>query len=409
MMRWPRRGARPKLDAIEGLRSLVVSGTLLDHKDLGWLAKSPLLSTIEELTLENSRLDDEALGILLDSPHLGKLRRLRLPFHQLGNAGVERLTEASLPRLVELGLGVETMDNTGSGGRDGDGINGEGIVALCDWPQMAKLERLDLTGNQIGEIGLTAILASKNTKRLTSLRIRSISDYDFENDGRPDVLTAFQHAKGDRHFEELDIGENELTSEAVAGLTSSPALQKLRSFSFDFHRPYGPDRLGNLLDDVPWLDEVHVLSMTETTLPMVKKVLNRAPKSLHTLSLTSSFPRSDLKGIATALAGAPEQKALQSIDLLGCNLDDAALKKLGTVTTLPALIALRLGANGVSGYSDEENPYSDDAAKAFLESPLGKQLRSVTLGIEKLDRLPPPDRVTLNDDDDGDDDDDDDE
>jgi uncharacterized protein (TIGR02996 family) len=407
MMRWPRRGARPKLGAIEGLRSLVVSGTLLQNADLTWLAKSPMLSTVEELTLENSRLDDEALGILLDSPHLGKLRRLRLPFHQLSNEGLERLTEASLPRLVELGLAVETMDSVGSGGRDGDGINRAGIIALCEWPQMAKLERLDLTGNQIGEDGLTAILSSTNTKRLTSLRIRSVSDYDFENEDRPDVLQAFTHAKGDRHFEELDIGENELTSDAVKALTASPALERLRIFSFDFHQSSGPDRLGKLFEDAPWLDAVHVLSLNETILPVVKKVLSRAPKSLHTLGLRSGFPWSDLEGIVNAIAAAPAQKALQSIDLVGCNIDDDALERLGTVKTLPALIALRLGANPESGYSDDEDaPYSDDAAQAFLESPLGKQLRSVMVGIEKLDRLTPPDRVTLDDDGDGDDDDD---
>ena len=401
-MRWPRRGARPKLGAIEGLRSLVVSGTLLQKADIEWLAKSPLLSTVEELTLEDSHLDDEALSELLESPHLGKLRRLRLPFNQLGNDGIEHLTQTSLPRLVELGLAVETMDNVGSGGRDGDGINGEGIVALCGWDQMAKIERLDLTGIQIGEMGLTALLASPNTKRLTSLRIRSVSDYDFENDSRPDVLQAFKHGKGDRHFEELDIGENELSTDGVRAISGSPVLEKLRIFAFDFS--HDDSALAKLLD-AAWLDAVHVLSLNETTLPVVKKVLSRAPKSLHTLSLTSSFPRSDLKGIVPALAGAPEQPALQSIDLLGCNIDDAALKKLGTVTTLPSLIALRLGANAATGYSDDENPFSDEAAEAFLESPLGKQLRSVSFGIAKLDRL--PGAATSNDDDDEDEDEDD--
>ncbi len=384
MMRWPRRGARPKLGAIEGLRKLVVSGTLLQNADMTWLAKSPVLSTIEELTLDNSRLDDEALGILLDSPHLGKLRRLRLPFHQLTNAGVERLTAAELPRLVELGLEIETQDSVGSGGRDVDGIiNGEGIVALCNWDQMAKVECLDLTGNQIGELGLTALLTSKNTKRLTSLRIRSVSDYDLENDERPDVLQAFAHAKGDRSFEELDIGENELTSAGVKGLTKCPALEKLRIFSFDFS---GDNQLAKLVDDAKWLDGVHILSLTDTTLPVVKKVLGRAPEALHTLKLSSAFPRSDLKGIVAALVAAPP-KALQSLDLFGCTVDDAALKKLGTIK-LPALIELRLGANNETGYGDDENPYSDDTAKAFVESALGKQLRSVVVGIEALDRLP---------------------
>ncbi len=406
MMRWPRRGARPKLAAIEGLRSLVVSGTLLQDQDLAWLAKSPILSTVRELTLEHSRLSDKALGILLDSPHLGRLRRLRLPFHHLGNAGLERLAEASLPQLVELGLAVETMDRIGSGGRDGEGINGDGVVALCAWDQMAKLERLDLTGTQIGETGLTALLTSKNTKRLTSLRIRSVSDYDFENDERPDVLTAWEHAKGDRALEELDIGENELTSGAVDALKSSPVLEKLRMFSFNFS--HADNQLVRLLD-AKWFDGVHVMSLNETTLPVVKKVLSRDLKSLHTLTATSSFPRSDLKGVVGALTAASPQQSLQSLDLFGCNLDDASLKKLGAVKTLPSLIALRLGANSESGYSDEENPYGDDAAKAFLESPLGKQLRSIVVGIEGLDRLPPPERVTLDDDDDDDADDDDDE
>ncbi|HEU0029170.1 MAG TPA: hypothetical protein VFQ53_00970 [Kofleriaceae bacterium] len=405
-MRWPRRGARPKLAAIPGLRSLTVSGTLLQKADLAWLAKSPVLSTIEELTLENSRLDDDALGELLDSPHLGKLRRLRLPFHQLTNEGLERLTQASLPQLVELDLSVETMDNVGSGGRDGDVINGEGIVALCGWDQMAKLQRLDLTGNQIGDMGLTAILASPNTKRLKALRIRSISDYDFENDERPDVLPAFRHAKADRQLEELDIGENELSSAGVAALMSSPMLEKLRMFAFDFS--HADNELARLLDGAKWLDAVHIMSLQETTLPVVKKLLNRTPASLHTLSLKSSFPRSDLKGIVAALAGAPVQKALQSLDLLGCDIDDAALKKLGSVTTLPSLIELRVGANPETGYSDDENGYSDDTAKAFLASALGTQLRSAVVGVDALDRLPPPDRVKREDSEDGSDDDDDD-
>lgn len=402
-MRWPRRGARPKLGAIEGLRRLVVTGTLLQNADLTWLAKSPILSTIEELTLESSHLDDEALGLLLDSPHLGKLRRLRLPYHNLSNAGLERLAEASLPRLVELDLSDTTMDNVGSGGRDGEGINGEGIAALCEWPQMAKIETLDLTGNQIGEAGMTAILTSPNTKRLTTLRVRSVSDYNYETDEVDDMLHTFGDAKGDRKFEELDIGENEWSTAGVKGLKDCPALASLKILSVDFNRD--DTQLGKVLADAKWFDEVHILSMEETTLGVVKKVLGRAPKSLHTLKVKSGFPRSDLTGIVNTLSTNPS-KTLQSIDLRGSTIEDAALKKLGTVK-LPALIELQLGANTDSSYSDEDNSFSDDAAKAFLESPLGKQLRSVTLGVEGLDRLPADDGSSGGGDDDDFDDDDD--
>jgi len=408
VMKWPRRGARPKLAAVEGLKRLVVQGTLLQAADMTWLAKSPILSTVQELVLDPSRLDDDALEILLGSPHLGKLRRLQLPMNQLTNDGLARLAATELPQLVELGLAVETMDNVGSGGRDADIINAEGVAALCEWPQMAKLEHLDLTGSQIGEAGLAAILTSKNTRRLTTLKIRSVSDYDFENDERPDVLCAFAEAKGDRSFEELDLGENELTSAAVTALISSPVLDKLRVFSFDFS--HSDTELARLLDKAKWLDGVHVMSLGETTLGVVKKLLGRAPKALHTLDVSSSFPRSDLKGVVAPLT-AGTQKALQSLDLSGCALDDAALKKLGAATkALPSLIELVLGWNA-SAYGDEENPYSDDAAKVFVASPLGKQLQSVVVKVEGLDRNPPPveERGGNDDDDDDDFDDDDDE
>jgi uncharacterized protein (TIGR02996 family) len=400
VMRWPRLDARPKLGAIDGLRALTVVGTLLQSGDLAWLAESPILSTIEELNLLNSRLDDDAFGVLLDSPHLGGLRRLRLPFHQLGNDGIERLRESSLSELVELDLSVETQDRVGSGGRDGPIITGDGVIALCAWSGMAKVERLSLTGNQIGEMGLIAILASKNTRRLKALRIRSVSDFDFENESRPDVLNGFQHSQKDRRLEELDIGENELTAEAVFELARSPALAELRMFSFDFHQPGffggGQDHLPKLLD-APWLDAVHVLSMRETSLPAVKKVLARAPASLHTISLASGFVWSNLQGIDRTLAEAPAQKALRSLDLRGCDVDDDALERLGAVTTLPSLVELRLGPNTDAYFDEQEPAFSEEAAEAFLLSALGQQLRSVVFGMDGIDRLPPPLRIAMGD------------
>ena len=50
-------------------------------------------------------------------------------------------------------------------------------------------------------------------------------------------------------------------------------------------------------------------------------------------------------------------------------------------------------------YSEDELPYSVEAAKAFMQSSLGQQLRSVVIG-EGLDRLPPLARVVLAGDDD---------
>ena len=234
---------------------------------------------------------------------------------------------------------------------------------------------------------MTAVLTSPNTKRLTTLRIRSVSDYNYEEDEVEEVLHAFALAKGDRHFEELDIGENQWNAAGVKGLKDSPALDSLRILSVDFNRD--DTQLGKLLAEAKWFDGVHILSLNETTLGLVKKVLGRAPKSLHTLKVKSGFPRSDLKGVVTALASEP-LKTLQSLDLRGSTIDDSALKKLGT-TKLPALIELKLGANTDSVYSDEENSYSDDAAEAFVASPLGKQLRSVVVNVEGFDRLPSPD------------------
>jgi len=284
----------------------------------------------------------------------------------------------------------------GSGGRDGSVIDADGIVALCAWPGMAKVERLDLTGNQIGDTGLAAVFTSKNTKRLTSLRIRSVSDFDYENDERPDVLGAFAHAKADRRLEELDLGENNLTAEAVSELARSSALEQLRVLSFDFYQPGDDGEQLSKLFEAPWLDAVHVLSLNDGSLPAVDKVLKRAPASLHTLSVVSGFPWSELKGIVNTLSKAPSQSALRSLDLRGCNIDDKALARLGAVTTLPSLIALQLGKNrDVYNDEEEETSFSAEGAVAFMQSVLGRRLRSIVVGIEGLDRLPPPPRVTL--------------
>jgi uncharacterized protein (TIGR02996 family) len=398
MIRWPRLASRPVLGPIEGLRALTVHGTLLSADDIAWLAECPLLSSIEELNLVGSRMDDDAFAVLLDSPHLGRLRRLRLPFHQLGNDGLELLAASSLAELVELDLSVETQDRVGSGGRDGPVIDENGIVALCAWRGMAKVERLGLTGNQIGEIGLIAVLASKHTKKLTSLRIRSVSDFDWDNESRPDVLNAFHHAQPDRQLVELDIGENELTPEAVHELIGSPALAQLRVLSLDFFQPsFGEEDVLRKLLEAPWLDAVHILSMNEATLPTVKKLLGRAPASLHTLSLVSGFPWSELQGIVDALARAPTQEALMALDLRGCNLDDGALARLGDTVTLPSLLALSLGPNLGAYYAEPTATFTPEAARSFLESTLGRQLKSVVVGLDALDRLPPPTRLTMGD------------
>ena len=393
--RWPRMGDRPELPVVPGLRELAIVGTVMQREDVEWLARCPILSTVHTLRLVGSRMTDDALPVLLASPHLGRLRALAIPHHHFGNDAIDALVAADLS-LTELDLSVETQDQIGSMGREDTVVGEMGIARLASAPSFASIERLNITGIQLGEVGLMAVLASPHNGRLRALGIRSVSDYDMESYDRPDVLNAFEHARAGVAIEELDIGENELTQESAYELAESKALAGLKVLRLEMNSGDTAE-LQTILATAPWFDSVAALHLDDNHIGALDAVLARAPESLAALSLASSYPWSSLEGLPETLAAGPNLPTVRWLDLTGCALGDAGLAALGEVRTLPGLVALRLG---VSEY-DEEVAYTETGAKAFAESHLGKQLRCLVTDLgPDVDRLPDPPMTSIGDDED---------
>ena len=98
------------------------------------------LARVSVLDLAGQQMDDERLGHLLASLHLGRLSYLDVLDNHIGDAGVERLIAASLPRLRVLNLRHNRIALAGA-------------AKLAASPLAEQLERLDLSANGIAPSG----------------------------------------------------------------------------------------------------------------------------------------------------------------------------------------------------------------------------------------------------------------
>ncbi len=126
------------------------------------LAVSPLLASVRELDLCSAELGNAGVALLAESPHLKHLDALDLGFNGLDDAGIDALARSSLlPNLTSLAI------------NDNDRVSGDGLRALAESPFFAGLTALDVSGNDVGEIGMKAVVASRSMARLRSFRVNN--------------------------------------------------------------------------------------------------------------------------------------------------------------------------------------------------------------------------------------------
>jgi hypothetical protein len=368
----PFRQKSPRLPALPTLRELTLVGSVYEAKDLTVLADSPLLGSVRRLTFVDARLR-KGLGNLLKSPHLGRLEALAIVHHHLGPRGLKPLLESSLPSLRELWLSAGTDGEIGSGDRYEPRFDAKAAYTLSIWPGLRRLETLDVSNNLIGAGGLNELLGSPLTAALRRLIIRNIADGEWDMD---DSLTALRRGPVGA-LEELDIGDNDLNTEAAAALAQGAAMRALKILHIDNVR----SRDFEALSFAPWLNELRILSCDADALAAI---LKRAPRQLHTLHVC---PSGDDTSPIAPLASIPALRALKLLDLGRCELTDADLDRLGQLKTFPALVELRLRHRAAT--------FTAEGATRFSTSLLGRQLQSFECGIEGLDRLPrsPPARA----------------
>jgi uncharacterized protein (TIGR02996 family) len=376
---WPRSGKHGELPAIAGLRELTVVGTAMRKQDLQWLASSPLLASVRSLTLLDSELT--SLATLLASPHIGGLEALCLPLHLLDDRSIFKLTQTALPKLATLELATGTAEEdygSGSGRRSPRRtLSSDAALALAAWRGLATVRTLDVSASKLGCEGLTALLRSPHTAGLEALAVRTIADAKWDVD---DSLTAFRAGPAGA-LDELDVSDNDLDSQGAADMAGCRALQDLKVLRLERVVSKHFDRLVK----ASWFDSLRVLACGDGALPSIVK---RAPKQLHTLRIVpdGAQPRE----LVRRLSSGPLPSVL-ALDLSDARLGDDGLRALGTVETLPNVVALQLSRPGIAPR------FTRAAAEELARSPFAGQLRSLETGVAELDRLPAAPRVAIGD------------
>jgi uncharacterized protein (TIGR02996 family) len=174
------------------------------------LAVYPLLADVRELDLCNADLGTAGLTVLVRSPHLRRLEALDLGFNGLDDTGAGVLARgSSLSNLTTLAL------------NDNDRITGEGLIQIAESPFLAGLTALDVSGNDIGEAGLTAVVASQAMERLHSFRINGnpIGDAGAAVLARSRLLARMLNADTKLELRSTGIGPA-----GAAALAACPAL-----------------------------------------------------------------------------------------------------------------------------------------------------------------------------------------
>ncbi len=195
------------------------------------LFQCPHLARLRKLDLDGSGLKDADLAKLGASPHLKGLRWLGLGSdNSFGPTALPKLLKA-LPALSELDFSYNWKLGNGH------------LTALAKCKELARVTVLDLTSTRTNAASVTALLASGNTTGLTTLRVGSVMEmeYDVEHGymvaprGDPDagleIAAAVAASKALGNLQELDLRFRALGDDGVKvlveGAQALPALRRL--------------------------------------------------------------------------------------------------------------------------------------------------------------------------------------
>ncbi len=350
---WPRPDETLKdIRPIPNLRELCIKVRLRERSALDRLADAPLLTTLRVLDLRDCGLGAEGFRRLMASPHLGNVTVLRVLFNALGNDGIDALVHAvSLRSLAEL--------NLAEGGRSDDHaavpvIQASGMETLAEWPGLADLRSLTLSGNDLRQAGLRALLRSPHVTGLKELVLRG-------NGLEVQAMLEFSAAPPGLQLDVLDLGNNPVRNVGAAELVTAPCLREVKVLHLDGCEI---QRFGaRWLVRAPFLSSLRRLNVNNNSFGPddLLALLEAKPAHLHTLLLANS----DLGDVGTAhLSGSPASDTLLEVTLSQNDLGDPGAEELARSEHLKNLLILRLAHNRIS----------ETAAIALQRSPLGQRL-----------------------------------
>ena len=247
------------------LDALVLEGPRVPEARLAELIADPRVALLSSLRIREGALGAPAAAALASAlgGTLARLRALALDRNPIGDAGAAALAPA-IERLELLHLTNAELGDAGARAlaegpdtalRDLDlcfnRIGAAGAAALVGAPRLARLARLDLTGNPIGAdeavqvaqrlalpelrdldlswCGLGPAASSLGTARcLEGLAVLDLCGNGLGDEGFAELLASPYLGR----LEELAVGNNDLGDDAIAALcaraTAFPALTRLR-------------------------------------------------------------------------------------------------------------------------------------------------------------------------------------
>jgi uncharacterized protein (TIGR02996 family) len=350
---------RKTIAPISGLRELRVDQSWFRPNEIKRLASAPFLSTLRTLKISDSNLSVNDFRQLAASPHLGNVTTLRLPDNYIGNGSVEILAGAtSLSSLTELDL-----SQSGGGGQyfEDPILNPSGLRELAQWPGLARLRSLNLSGHAAGRSGVRSLLHSKHLSQLKELILSENTNLG------PEAMEEFGAARPKLKLDILDLSRNVLRNAGAENLAAAPCLCDLKVLNLErceIHMT-GARRLA----EAEFLANLRVLDVNDNSFGPngLRAILKANPKHLHTLDIRNN--ELDDEGVVS-LAASPAAETLQDIDLSRNGLSTKAAKALAQSKHLKNLLLLRLAWNQI-----------DRGGRASLKrSALGKRVS--ILGLE---------------------------
>lgn len=314
------------------LRTLNLSGNNLDRAGAALLADWPQLGSLRRLNLNFSKLDDAVALILGRSTHPVRLRELSLAGNELTDAGVAALLES------EALAGLRVLNLPGERALGGE-VRPRLAAVLAHAPCAARLERLSLRDQPLGDAGVLALVRYPRLRSLTLgtcglglAGLRALHDWAIA--GRVNV----------------EVAHHGLGAEAVGDIVRLQChlLPPERQVWCDLERMHLFDVGLQRLLALPELARCSELDLMDNGLSgagVARLAACPAIANLTRLNLGSN-PIGDTG--AAALANAPYLARLATLELGRCDLTDAGVVALAASPYLAAIEELVLFANALT-------------------------------------------------------------
>jgi uncharacterized protein (TIGR02996 family) len=318
------------IPALANLGFLKLNSSGLNARALRALTGSPLRQALRHLELGEQtmapRLDgNRALRLLAGSPHLAGLTGFKMPATNATDEALEALAGSPhLTHLADLDLSHSWR------------LSSDGVQALANSENFARLGRLDLSGMRLGYTGVHDLTASPHLANLHAL-------YLHDTDLNQADLRILRAAPRLAELTALGLGSNPLTAWDLAELLR--ALQGGRLADLALPRVALGRSAWQALADWPGLARLTHLDLSETGLDLAGlQVLLASPhwQRLTTLRLARNSLGDDG---ARLLAESPALTRLAALDLTDCDLGADGLAALASSPHLRRLEELRLGSH----------------------------------------------------------------